>query len=231
MWHALSWRSISRQPRNEASRRDKGKLHGEYDVAAIAYKPDGSVAARFSDAVKLDFDTQQQADAFLKTPYHYENQLDLAPGTYNLRMAVSPGGGDTQAFGKAEMPLKIDPWNGQTLSASGLALSHDSHPAADMVAGLDGSLLEGHRPLVANGTEIVPTGTSQFQTGERGFVYFEAYEPLLTAATARSGAGGRSSKPESSIVPVVSRNRIRESRRYRASCAPAIRWSRSFRRC
>ena len=35
----------------------------------------------------LDFDNQQQADAFLRAPYHYENQLEVAPGQYNLRMA------------------------------------------------------------------------------------------------------------------------------------------------
>ena len=162
--------------------KEKGKLHGEFDLAGVAYKPDGTVAARVSDVVKLDFDTQQQADAFLKTPYHYENQFDIAPGQYNFRMAFTSGAADAQGFGKVELPLKIDPWNGETLSASGLALSHDAHPAADLASGLDVSLLEGLRPLVAKGTEVVPTGTSQFHTGERGFVYFEAYEPLLVAA-------------------------------------------------
>ncbi len=159
--------------------KDKGKLHGEFDLAAVAYKPDGSVAARFSDAVKLDFDNQQQADAFQHSLYHYENQLDVAPGQYNLRLAVSAG---AQDFGKTEMPLTVDPWNGQTLSASAIALSRNAHANADIVAGLDGSLLEQRsRPLIANGTEVVPTGSDKFHTGERGFFYIEAYEPLLTA--------------------------------------------------
>jgi VWFA-related protein len=162
--------------------KDKGKLHGEIDLAGMAYKPDGSVAARFSDVVKLEFDNQQQADAFLKAPYHYENQLDVAPGQYNLRLAVSAG---AEGFGKVEMPLKVEPWNGQTLGASEVALSRNAHTNSDMVAGLDGSLLEQRsRPLIANGTEIVPTGSSQFHTGERGFFYIEAYEPLLTDAKA-----------------------------------------------
>jgi hypothetical protein len=162
--------------------KEKGKLHGEFDLAAVAWKPDGSVAARFSDTVKLDFDNQQQADAFLRTPYHYENQLEVAPGQYNLRMAVSSG---TEDFGKVEMPLTVAPWNGQTLFASGIALSHYVHPDADMVAGLDSSLLDQRsRPLIAKGNELVPTGTSQFHAGERGFFYIEAYEPLLSAAKA-----------------------------------------------
>ena len=94
-------------------------------------------------------------------------------------MAFSSG---AQGFGKVEMPLKIDPWNGQTLSESGVALSHDAQPAADPAAGLDGSLLEGLRPLVAKGAELVPTGTSQFHAADRAFFYVELYEPLLTAA-------------------------------------------------
>ena len=46
--------------------KEKGKFHGEFDLAGVAYKADGGIAARVSDAVKLDFDSQQQADAFLK---------------------------------------------------------------------------------------------------------------------------------------------------------------------
>jgi hypothetical protein len=163
--------------------KEKGKLHGEFDLDAVAYKPDGSSAARFSDTVKLDFDSQQQVDAFLKAPYHYENQMDVAPGEYNLRMAIGSESAGSQAFGKVEMPLKIEAWNGQTLSASAIALSRSAHTNTDLTAGLDGSLLEQRsRPLIANGTEIIPTGSNQFHVGERGFFYIEAYEPLLTAA-------------------------------------------------
>ncbi len=174
--------------------KDKGKFHGEFDLAGVAYRKDGSVAARVSDVVKLEFDTQQQVDAFLKTPYHYENQFEIAPGQYTFRIALSVG---EQGFGKVEMPLSIEPWNGQTLGASGLALSHDAHPAADLAASLDVSLLEGQRPLVSKGTEVVPTGTNLFRVGEHGVFYFEAYEPLLTGT-----------KPDATLPPVGVRVRV-----------------------
>jgi VWFA-related protein len=164
-------------------RKEKGgKLHGEFNLAGVAWKSDGTAAARVSDIVKIDLDNQQQVDAFLRAPYHYENQFEIAPGQYNFRMAFSSGSADTQGFGKVEMPLNVDPWNGQTLAISALALSHDAHPATDLAAGLDVSLLEGPRPLVAKGAELVPSGTSQFHSGEPAFFYFEAYEPLLTTA-------------------------------------------------
>lgn len=161
--------------------KDKGKFHGELDLAGVAYKADGSVAARFSDAVPLEFDNQQQVSAFLAAPYHYENQLDVAPGQYNLRLALSAG---DAGFGKAETPLKIDAWDGQTLGASSLALSRNARPSTDLTAELDSSLLERSRPLVAGGTEITPSGSSVFRSGERGFFYLEAYEPLLAGVKA-----------------------------------------------
>ncbi len=80
----------------------------------------------------------------------------------------------------------VDPWNGQSLAISGIALSHDAHPAADLAAGLDDSLLEGQRPLVAKGAEAVPTGASQFHAGDpKAYFYFEAYEPLARSRETR----------------------------------------------
>ena len=169
-------------PSSMKFQKDKGKFHAEIDLAGVAWKADGTAAARVSDAVKLDFDTQLQVDAFLKTPYHYENQFEIAPGQYTFRMAFSSDASGAHDFGKAELPLNIDRWDGQTLSMSGIALSHDAHPAADLAAGLDVDLLEGMRPLVARGIEVVPSGVNRFHPGERGYIYVEAYEPELTAA-------------------------------------------------
>ncbi len=112
-------------------------------------------------------------DAFLAAPYHYENEFNLAPGQYKFRMAFGAGAGDAE-FGKVEMPLSIDPWDGQTLGASAIALSHDAHPAADLTAGLDAALLEGQQALIAKGTEVIPTGDDVFHTGEQGAFYLEA---------------------------------------------------------
>ena len=156
--------------------KDQGKLHGELNLLGVAYKADGSVAARLSDTVKLDFASQQEADAFLKTPYHYVNQFEIVPGQYNFRVAISSG---AHGFGKADLPLTIGPWNGQDLSMSGLALSRDAHPVAPQAGDLDELLLDRARPLVYRGMEVVPTGTSQFRTGEKGFFYFEVYEAPL----------------------------------------------------
>lgn len=157
-------------------RKEDGKLLGQFDLAGIAYNADGSVAARFSDTVKLAFASQKEADTFLATPYHYANQFEIAPGHYDFRLVVNAG---DKSFGKAAMPLTIDPWNGEALAMSALALSHDAHAVATPAEGSDDLLLTPNSPLVSNGIEVIPAGTNRFRVGEKGFFYFEVYEPPL----------------------------------------------------
>ena len=160
-------------PRAIPFRKEKDGLHGEIDLAGIAYKPDGSVAARLSDTVKLNLANQQEADAFLKTSYHYTNQLEIAPGQYNFRIAVAPRGTGAQDFGKLDSPLAIDPWNGGALAMSALALSHETRAASPTEP--DDLILARVGALVSNGIEVVPSGSNEFRVGERGFFYFEVY--------------------------------------------------------
>lgn len=164
------------EPKGIRFAKEKGHLRAKLDVAGVATRKDGSAAARFSDKVNLDFPNQQQADAFLSAPYRYADQFDIAPGDYTLHVAAAEG---EKNFGKAETPLQVGAWDGQTLSVSGIALSHSAHPATDMAATLDPSLLEGPRSLISAGTQVVPSGDSSFRTGERGFYYFEVYEPHI----------------------------------------------------
>jgi VWFA-related protein len=150
-------------------RKDKDGLHGEIDLAGIAYKTDGSVAARLSDTVKLNFASQQEADAFLKSTYHYTNQLEIAPGQYNFRIAIAAA----QDFGKLDSTLAIDSWNGSTLAMSAIALSHETRPASP--ADPEDLILARVGAMISNGVEVLPTGNSEFHVGERGFFYFEVY--------------------------------------------------------
>jgi VWFA-related protein len=155
----------------------KGKQHAELNVLGIAYRPNGNVAARFSDTVKLDFDEKKQAEEFVRKPYHYENQFDAGAGQYALKIAFNSGG---QSFGKVEMPLTIEPFDGKQFAVSGLALSTSIRRVSDLESGLDAEMLEGRVPLIASGFEFTPAGAHQFNLSENLLVYFEIYEPLLT---------------------------------------------------
>jgi len=128
--------------------KEKGKLHGTVNVLGIAYRPDGTTAARFSDAVKLMFENKKEVEQFKETPLHYENQFDIAAGQYILKVVFSAGG---ESFGKAETPLTIEPYDSSQFTISGIALSTQLHKAADTGGALDAALLEDRTPLIVQG--------------------------------------------------------------------------------
>ena len=157
--------------------KEKGKYHSTVNVLGIAYKPDGTVGAKFSDTVDLDLE-KDDLKAFQKESYHYQNQFDAVPGDYKLTVVLS-GGGD--AFGKFESPLHIDPYDGKTLSLGGVAMTNNATRVADTPNGLDSALLEDHTPLIVKGLQVVPSATNRFKKSDNVIMYTEIYEPLLTS--------------------------------------------------
>jgi VWFA-related protein len=153
----------------------KGKQHAEVNILGIAYKPDGQVGARFSDTVKLDMEDKKQIEEFTKRPMHYDSQFDVASGQYTLKVVFSSGG---EGFGKLELPLTIDAYDGKQFALSAVALSKERHLVTDAEAGLDSALLEGRTPLIASGVQITPTGSDRFRKTDTASCYLELYEPL-----------------------------------------------------
>ena len=154
----------------------KGKQHSAVNVLGIAYKSDGSIAARFSDTVNLDFDGKKEVEEFQKQPFHYENQFDVASGQYTLKVVFSSG---NESFGKLQLPLIVDPYDGKQLSMSGVALSSEMQRVSDLSTGLDSQLLGDRTPLVVQGVQIVPSASNRFKKTDNAAVYAEIYAPLL----------------------------------------------------
>ena len=154
----------------------KGKQHAALNILGIAYKPDGSIAARFSDTVNRDFEGKKEVEEFQKQPLQYENQFGIASGAYKLKVVFSSG---NESFGKLEMPLLIDQYRGQEFSISGVALSNSIRRAADISTDLDDLLLEDRTPLVVQDLQISPSASNRFKKTDTAAVYAEVYEPLL----------------------------------------------------
>jgi VWFA-related protein len=153
-----------------------GRERAELNLVAVARRPDGAVAAQFTDTMSLNFGTEAEAAAFLKRPYRYERQFRLAPGTYEVRVAYGSGQG---SLGSANAPLKVDGWDGKALAVSGVALARETRKADAAAAAL-----EARKALVARDVEIVPAGDVRFNRGERCSAYFEIYDPSRGAANA-----------------------------------------------
>jgi VWFA-related protein len=154
----------------------KGKEHAALNILGIAYRPDNSIAARFSDTVNLDFDGKKEVQQFQNQPFRYENQFGIASGRYELRVVFSSG---NENFGKLEAPLVIDPYGEQQFSISGVALSNSIRRAADLSTDLDSLLLEDRTPLVVQGLQVSPSATNHFKKTDTAAIYAEIYDPLL----------------------------------------------------
>ncbi len=157
--------------------KEKGKYHANLNVLGIAYKPDGTIGAKFSDQVKLDLEKDEMKE-LLKGPYHYSNQFDAAPGNYKMTVVLNSGG---DAYSKTETPLKIEEYDGKRLSLGSAMISNSLRRMDEIAssADLDAALLEDRSPLVVQGNEVRPIALNQFKKTDRVVLYSEIYEPLL----------------------------------------------------
>jgi hypothetical protein len=168
--------------------KDKGKYHANLNVLGIAYKPDGSVGARFSDTLNMEMEKEEWKE-FSKAPYKYQNQFDAAPGTYKLAVVLSSGG---EGFAKMESPLKIDAYDGNRFMLGGVVLSDSIQRVGDIPTEVDATLLEDRKPLIVKGMQITPAASYQFKKTDNIMLYSELYEPLLkTEPTTKVATGYR----------------------------------------
>jgi VWFA-related protein len=156
----------------------KGKYHADVNVLGIAYRPDGTVASRFSDEVTLDME-KGEWEKFMQAPMKYQNQFSVAPGQYRLSVVVSGGG---EKFAKFETPLTVDPYDGKKFSLSAVALSNQFQPVSDLGSSLDADLLADRAPLVVRSLEITPSADNHFKKTDKVAVYAQIYAPQLAEA-------------------------------------------------
>ena len=156
--------------------KDKGKYHSDVNILGIAYKQDGTVGARFSDSLTLDFD-KDEWKRFTETPWHYQNQFAIAPGAYHLVVTLNGGG---QTFGKYESTVLIEPYDGKKFTLSAIVLSNTLQRVADSSSDLDAMLLQDRTPLVVKDYEIVPSGSDHFKKVDKVFLYTQIYEARIS---------------------------------------------------
>ncbi len=155
--------------------KEKGKQHASVNVLGIAYKADGSVAARFSDTVDLELDNKQ-VEELARKPYRYNKQFLIASGDYTLKVVFSS---DAAVFGNAQGHLKVDRFEDGQFSLSSLALSTESIDLVKDPARLSEALLDDRLPLVYDSMEIVPSISNRFKKSDPPVLYAEIYQPTV----------------------------------------------------
>lgn len=178
----------------------KGKYHADVNFLGIAYKSDGSVAARFSDESTLDLE-KDEWKKFTESPMRYENQFEIAPGQYKLSVVLSGG---NQKFAKYEAPLAIAPYDGKSFTVSSIALSKEFWRVADLGGSLDADLLADRTPMIVHGIQFVPAGSYRFKKSDKVGLYFQAYDPRVSESNPPKVAASFSIKDAKSDAVVLS---------------------------
>ena len=176
----------------------KGKYHGEISVLGIAYRTGTEVGARFSDTVKLDYDKKEEVEEFAAKPYHYDNQFEVSPGKYNLKVVFNSGG---ENFGKQEIPLSIDPYDGAQFSMSALVPTQEFHKLDSndplVSSHIDAEVIEGKTPMIVGSLEFMAPAAYKFKPSSTLAVYFEIYDSIL----AEEAAAEASAPPSAPVKP------------------------------
>jgi hypothetical protein len=152
----------------------KGEYHSEVQVLGIAYRENGSIAARFSDTLKLDYDKKTMNDV-TDRPWTYENTFKIVPGMYTLKLAVSSG----EKFAKYESPFYVQPFNGAQLGLAGPTMGDQLVPVTQVAANMDTALMEDHHQLIFDNMKIIPSAAYKFAKTSQPVVYVEVYDPAL----------------------------------------------------
>ncbi len=152
-----------------------GKFRAAMNVLGIAYTPEGTIGARFSDTVEFEFQSKKEAEQVTQRAYHYENDLDVPPGQYTLKLVFSS---DRSRFGVLEAPVVIEPWDGEHFALSGVAISRESRNVSGGQPG-DAILASDHMSMVSRGLQFIPTGSNRYRKTDPALLYVEVYEPLL----------------------------------------------------
>jgi hypothetical protein len=155
-------------------------LRASIGVLGVAYKKDRTVATRFTDFACCASGTRWFANPLVEAgnlPSRYETQIDLPAGAeYDLRVVLS----DAENFGRVDIPLKIDSYDGKQLAISSVVLSNrfrDATVAAQESAAVN--LAPEYVPLVSKGLQFTPATQTHFKSSDHLTAYFEVYEPLL----------------------------------------------------
>jgi VWFA-related protein len=159
----------------------KGKLRSDVNILGLAYKPDGTIGARFSDTLKLEVEDKKEAEKVSEKPLHYQAQFDAASGDYTFKIAFTANNGAD--FGKQEVPLDIEQFDGKEFRMSSVLLSTNVHKIGPEDLSIEADLVDGRTPFIAvsgpNSFQVTPTGKLSFKKTDNVACYLEAFEPLL----------------------------------------------------
>ena len=157
-------------PFTRKSEQDKATL----DVLGMVFDEAKRPAGQIRDTVKLAVSTSTQVRS---KNVQYNSGFVLLPGKYHLKFVVREN--QTGRLGSFETDLIIPDLKTAPLKMSSVVLASQLQPAAKR---------KTESPLVRDGSEIIPSVTHVFSSGQHLYLYYEVYDPTRESAATNAKA-------------------------------------------
>jgi VWFA-related protein len=163
---------------DKAAFKKKGMQMGaDLNFMGVAYREDGSVAARFSETLPVRFDKDNGLSNRQRS-MGYQNYLILRPGRYRLKMAVSDESGN---MGSTEQFLELPALPEGKLAGSSIVVAEQASPIPRLIQNLQAQLIDADDPLSYSGVQIEPSVANKFPLSAPIPVVFRLYHLPGTA--------------------------------------------------
>ncbi|HZQ24826.1 MAG TPA: VWA domain-containing protein [Terriglobales bacterium] len=157
------------------------------DIVGAVFDPNKRPVNQVRDTVKLALNTSQLVQ---HKNVQYDTSFVLPSGQYHLKFVLREN--QTGQIGSFETDLTIPDLKSVPLKLSSIVLASQIQPAARK---------RSDNPLVRDGSELIPSVTHVFSSGQHLYFYYEVYDPVRGAAPAK--AAGKQSAPESSGIRLL----------------------------
>ena len=146
------------------------------DVIGAVYDSDKRPIGQVRDTVKLAVNTSQVVQ---RKNVQYGTSFILPPGKFHLKFVLREN--QTGLLGSFETDLVIPDLRNVPVKTSSIILAGQIQPAGKK---------KSDSPLVRDGTEIIPSVTHVFSSGQHLYFYYEVYDPAKAAASASTVTPG-----------------------------------------
>jgi VWFA-related protein len=150
----------SQIPFSSTSNQDKATL----DVIGMALDSNKRQVGDMRDTVKLAVNTSAEVR---RKNVQYDSGFILLAGKYHLKFVVREN--QSGRMGSFETDVDIPDLKTQPLKISSVVLANQIQPAKKNHSNND--------PLIRDGSELIPSVTHVFSTGQHLYLYFEIYDP------------------------------------------------------
>ncbi|MGB9258389.1 MAG: VWA domain-containing protein [Candidatus Korobacteraceae bacterium] len=130
------------------------------------------------DTVKLAVNAANEVQ---RKNVQYDNGLILPPGKYHLKIVVREN--ENGQMGAFETDFAIPDLKSTPLKMSSIVMASQIQPA--------GKHENPNDPLIRNGSQIIPSVTRVFSTGQHLYFYYEVYDPARSRNANNEAANGK----------------------------------------